>query len=199
MVSAAPAFTARRASGRAPTAIETDRLLLRRPVAADAAAVFARYGADPAATRFLGWRTQRSITDAQTFIAFCDVEWEQRGVGPYLIYAREGGRLLGSAELGMESPRQAVVGYVLASDAWGKGYATEALSALRDLAAQLGVLRLYAMCHFDNRASWRVMEKCGFRREAILRGRANFPNLQPGLAADVLCYSMFFDASPHSW
>jgi RimJ/RimL family protein N-acetyltransferase len=99
----------------------------------------------------------------------------------------------------MESPRQAVVGYLLARDAWGRGYATEALGAMRDLAAGLGLHRLYAVCHFDNRASWRVMEKCGFRREAILRGRASFPNLQPGLAADVLCYALFFDGPPQPW
>lgn len=190
---------ARREGVRAPASLETDRLRLRRPVAADAEAVFARYGADPAVTRFLRWPTHRSLADAQKFLAFCDADWNEHGVGPYLICERESGTLLGCAELGMDSPRQAVVGYLLAREAWGHGYATEALGAMRDLASRLGVLRLYALCHFDNRASWRVMEKCGFRREAILRGRSNFPNLQPGVGADVICYSMFFDGQPQGW
>jgi [ribosomal protein S5]-alanine N-acetyltransferase len=201
MGSAVPAFIRRfpGAAASAPTIIETDRLVLRRPLAGDAATVFARYGSDPAVTRFLGWPTHQSLADARKFLAFCRAEWAQRGVGPYLIHAREDGELLGSVALGMESPRQATVGYLLARDAWGQGYATEALSAIRDLASRIGVHRLYAMCHVDNRASGRVMEKCGFRREGILRGRAQFPNLPPGVAADVLCYAAFFEPKPRPW
>ena len=37
------------------------------------------------------------------------------------------------------------------------------------------------------------MEKCGFTREGILRGHAQFPNLAPGVAADVVCYASVFD------
>ncbi len=178
---------------RAPATIETDRLVLRRPLVSDADTVFARYAGDPAVTRFLGWRTHRSVGDTQLFLASCDAEWRQSGVGPYLIQSREDGELLGSAGLRLASPQQAAIGYLLARDAWGRGYATEALRALRDLAMRLGVLRLSALCHPEHRASWRVMEKCGFTREGILRGHAQFPNLAPGVAADVVCYSSVFD------
>ena len=194
MVSMAPAFRDRRAGVEPSATVETERLLLRRPRAADARAIFARYSADASVTRFLGWPTHRCLADTHRFLAFCDAEWDHRGVGPYLVQSREGGELLGSVALGMESPRQAAAGYVLARDAWGQGYATEALHAMRGLAARLGVHRLYAVCHTDHRASWRVMEKCGLRREGILRGRAHFPNLQPGIASDVLCYATRFDA-----
>ena len=180
-------------SVRAPATIETDRLVLRRPLVSDAATVFARYAGDPAVTRFLGWRTHRSVFDTQLFLACCDAEWRQSGVGPYLIQSREDGELLGSAGLRMVSPQQAVIGYLLAQDAWGQGYATEALRALRDLAMRLGVLRLSALCHPDHRASSRVMEKCGFTREGLLRGHAQFPNLAPGVATDVVCYASVFD------
>jgi len=37
------------------------------------------------------------------------------------------------------------------------------------------------------------MQKCGFTREGILRSHAQFPNLAPGMASDVLCYSYIFD------
>jgi ribosomal-protein-alanine N-acetyltransferase len=120
-------------------------------------------------------------------------------VGPYLIQSRDEGDLLGSIALGLESPRQAATGYVLARDAWGHGYATEALSTMRDLASRLGLHRVYAVCHPEHRASWRVMEKCGFRREGILRGRTHFPNLQPGIASDVLCYATVFDTPRSGW
>jgi len=197
MASAATAVVDRsgRAGVRAPAAIQTDRLLLRRPLVSDADMVFARYAADPAVTRFLGWRTHRSVGDTQLFLACCDAEWRQSGVGPYLIQSRENGELLGSAGLRLVTPQQAAIGYLLARDAWGRGYATEALRALRDLAMYLGVLRLSALCHPEHRASCRVMEKCGFTREGILRGHAQFPNLAPGVAADVVCYASVFDTA----
>lgn len=182
-----------RPSVGAPAMIETQRLLLRRPISSDADAVFARYAGDPAVTRFLGWRTHRSVVDTRLFLACCDAEWRQTGVGPYLIQSRENGELLGSASLRLASPQQGAVGYLLARDAWGRGYATEALQGLRDLAMYLGVLRLTAMCHPEHRASSRVMEKCGFTRDGLLRGHAQFPNLAPGVAADVVSYSSVFD------
>jgi RimJ/RimL family protein N-acetyltransferase len=182
-----------RAGPRAPTAIETDRLLLRRPLVSDAQAVFARYATDPAVTRFLGWRTHRSTVDTQLFLTCCDAEWRQSGIGPYLIQSREDGTLLGSASLRMISPQQAATGYLLAKDAWGQGYATEALRAMCHLALRLGVIRLTALCHPEHRASSRVMEKCGFTRDGILRAHAQFPNLAPGIASDVLSYSSLFD------
>lgn len=181
------------ASPYAPATVETDRLVLRRPVPGDAPAVFARYAGDPAVTRFLGWRTHASVAETHVFLAGCDAAWRQNGVGPYLIQSREDGELLGSASLRLMSPQQAAAGYVLARDAWGRGYATEALHAIRGLALRLGVLRLTAMCHPEHRASWRVMQKCGFTREGLLRAQAQFPNLAPGIAADVLCYSFVFD------
>lgn len=79
---------------------------------------------------------------------------------------------------------------MLACDAWGFGYATEALAAVRDRATQLGVERVYALCHPTHRASARVLEKCGFLCEGTLRGYAEFPNLAAGVKADVLCYAM---------
>ena len=178
---------------RAPSAIETKRLLLRRPIASDAEAVFARYAGDPAVTKYLGWRTHRAVADSQMFLACCEAEWKQAGVGPYLLQSRVNGEVLGSAALRLSSTQQAGTGYVLAKDAWGQGYATEALRAMRDLAFDLGVLRITGICHPEHHASARVMQKCGFTREGILRGHAQFPNVAPGVAADVLCYSYVFD------
>ena len=170
--------------------IETARLLFRRPRPDDADAVFARYASDPEVTRYLGWATHRAIDDTRGFLSFCDAEWARWPAGPFVIEPRGGGAILGGTGLGFETRQQAVTGYVLAQDAWGQGYATEALSAMRDLAARLGVERLYALCHPDHRASWRVLEKCGFFRERILPAFAEFPNLEPGRKADVVCYSI---------
>jgi ribosomal-protein-alanine N-acetyltransferase len=174
---------------KAPDRIETDRLVLRRPHAADAAAIFARYASDPDVTRFLGWPRHQSVADTDAFLGFCNAEWTRWPAGPYVIESRTGNTLLGGTGLGFETPTRASTGYVLAKDAWGQGYATETLRAMIELASRLGVQRLYALCHPQHQHSWHVLEKCGFAREGTLRGFAEFPNLEPSILADVLCYA----------
>ena len=77
---------------------------------------------------------------------------------------------------------------MFARDAWGYGYATEALGAMVSLAAGYGRTRLYALCHTEHQASWRVLEKCGFTREGILQAHTTFPNLSPK-PLDVFSYA----------
>jgi RimJ/RimL family protein N-acetyltransferase len=170
--------------------LETDRLVLRAPRAEDARRVFERYASDPRVTRFLAWQTHRTVADTRAFLSFCEAEWKRWPAGPFLIESRASGALLGSTGIAFETPQQAATGYVLAHDAWGFGYATEALGAMRDLAARLGVTRLYALCHPDHRASARVLEKCGFALEGTLQRYAEFPNIDPRVHADVLCYAV---------
>lgn len=174
---------------KAPERIETARLVLTRPSAGDAQAIFDRYAGDPEVTRYVGWPRHRSVDDTRGFIQFTEAEWQRAPAGVYVISSRTDGALLGSTGLGVETPFRASTGYVLAKDAWGRGYATEALLAMVDLARQLGVVRLYAVCHPEHGASIRVLDKGGFVREGIWRRHSEFPNLAPGLPADVACYA----------
>jgi len=178
---------------KAPERLETNRLVLRRPAASDADAIFRRYSSDPEATRYLGWPRHERIDQTRAFLQFSDAEWQRWPAGPYLIESRSSGELLGGTGLQFETPHRAATGYVLARDAWGRGYATEALTAVVSVARDAHLRRLYALCLPDHAASWRVLEKCGFTREATLRSHAEFPNLLPGKPVDVLCYSLVFD------
>lgn len=172
----------------APPLVETPRLVLAVPVATDAGVVFRRYASDIDVTRYLGWPTHRTLADTQGFLAFSAVQWEREGAGPYLIWDRADGRLLGSTGLGLEPGGTAITGYVLAKDAWGKGYATEALTAMVDVATDIGVKRLYALCHPQHRSSMRVLDKCRFERDPGWNRQSEFPNLAAGTTQDVLCY-----------
>jgi [ribosomal protein S5]-alanine N-acetyltransferase len=181
---------------KAPPLVETPRLVLAAPTAADAELIFQRYASNDDVTRYLGWPRHRAVEDTQRFLAFSAVQWEREGAGPYLIWARADGQLLGSTGLGLEPGAQAITGYVLATDAWGKGYATEALSAVVEVATDIGVRRLYAVCHTQHRASWRVLEKCGFEQDRGWNRCLEFPNLAVGKAQDVLCYRRGLSRSP---
>jgi RimJ/RimL family protein N-acetyltransferase len=175
---------------KAPEVIESLRLLFRRPCGADAQEVFSRYANDPDVTRFMAFRRHESLKETREFLSWSDAEWERAPAGPYLIRLRSDNRLVGSTGLSFETPHRAMTGYVFARDAWGMGYATEALRTMATTAASLGVQRLYALCHTGHEQSRRVLEKGGFLREGILRRYMEFPNLAPGEPADVFCYSL---------
>ena len=175
---------------KAPESIQTARLLLRKPVLADAEAIFRRYSSDPAVTRYMSWPTHRSVADTQAFLGWDESEWAKWPTGSYLIFQGKDDRLLGSTGLSFKSPTLAITGYVLAQDAWGQGFATEALSAMVELARQTGVQRLEAACHADHRPSAHVLEKCGFQLEATLRETGIFPNLDSFAKFDVLSYAI---------
>ncbi len=172
---------------KAPERLETERLVLRRPAAGDAEAVFS-YAGDPRVTRYVGWPTHRSLDDTRAFLDFSDAAWARWPAGPYLIVLRSDGAPVGGTGFTFESEDCAMTGYVLQHDAWGHGYATEALGEVVRVAPSLGIRRLYALCHVDHRPSARVLEKCGFDLEEVRAGYAEFPNLAPGVAADTMCY-----------
>lgn len=174
----------------APPRVETDRLVLAPPGAADAVAIFERYASDADVTRYVGWPRHRSLADTEAFLAFSAEEWARAGAGPYLIRSRLDGGLLGSTGVHMDHAGVAMTGYVLAKDAWGMGYATEALRAMIDVARGMGVGRLYALCHPDHRPSWHVLEKAGFTRDPAWTRQVEFPNLAPGVLQHVRCYAL---------
>jgi RimJ/RimL family protein N-acetyltransferase len=61
---------------------------------------------------------------------------------------------------------QAEIGWVLAPDHEGHGYATEAVRELiRICFEDLRLRRVFAQCFADNEPSWRLMERVGMRRE----------------------------------
>ncbi|MET3176745.1 UNVERIFIED_ORG: ribosomal-protein-alanine N-acetyltransferase [Arthrobacter sp. UYCu721] len=60
------------------------------------------------------------------------------------------------------------IGYVIAADCWGRGYATEAAqSLLRFGLEELGLSEITATCRPENTASARVLEKIGMCRSGL--------------------------------
>ncbi len=83
--------------------------------------------------------------------------------------------------------RCAGVGYWIRYSAWGKGFATEATQTTIEHAFRdLGLHRLEVHVALENRASLRVVEKLGFRREGLARGS----ELINGRYTDHIHYSL---------
>ncbi|WP_238335834.1 GNAT family N-acetyltransferase [Serinicoccus kebangsaanensis] len=145
----------------------TQRLLLRPPLAEDAAAVFA-YRSLPETAQWLSGRPTDQAAHARVFA--------QRSGGTLVVEAF--GEIVGDLLLAVEDAwsqaeveeqaarSQAMLGWVFAPKHQGKGYATEAVRELITIAFELGVRRVYADAFADNPASARVMTKVGMRQEA---------------------------------
>jgi len=93
------------------------------------------------------------------------------------VVERASGRVVGECgviEKDVDGRAELELVYVLARDAWGLGYATEAAAAMRDAAEREGITRLIALIDPDNAASARVARKIGMRpeREVIRPGGA---------------------------
>lgn len=62
------------------------------------------------------------------------------------------------------------IGYVADVNYEGKGYISEAVNGvLRKLFEDMGAHRVKSDCNENNSRSWRLLERCGFRREGHLR------------------------------
>lgn len=148
----------------APPEIETDRLRLRgwRP---EDLAPFAEVNADPEVMRHLSGRLSRRESDLH--VARFIVKWqEEPRFGWWALETRDGTFLgmVGLAWPDFETPPAPCVeiGWRLARQAWGRGYATEAANAA--LAHGFGVVGLEEVLSFtvaQNRRSRAVMDRVG--------------------------------------
>jgi RimJ/RimL family protein N-acetyltransferase len=143
----------------------TERLRLRRSRSEDAERI-ASYRSDPDVHRFQGW--DRTDPDG---IAVEIEEMAGRLPGEpgwvqLSVEDRETGRLVGDVGLSPAAGEPGVVklGYTIAPEDQGRGYATEAVRALITYAFDVlgaDLVRIYA--DGDNVASHRVAEKSGLR------------------------------------
>jgi len=83
----------------------------------------------------------------------------------YFVAFRTGfDEVMGTCSLGFENAdaKEYSIGYNIKKDYWGNGYAVEMVHALIDFARSLGIKSITAPVAKENKASNRVMEKCGF-------------------------------------
>lgn len=171
-----------------PEAFPTERMILRRPVAADAETIFATWCQDPSVTKYLVWRPHASVQESVDHVRRCQASWEAGQEFVWYLEHRGEGGLLGA--LACRSNAHGVnVGYLLARPFWGHGYMVEALEAVVPWwLSQPGTYRVWATTDVENRASARVLEKAGFELEGTLRRWDVHPNLSSA-PRDALCYS----------
>ena len=83
----------------------------------------------------------------------------------YAVLTKDGGKNVGYVQLAEFEDGRWEIGYHIGKRFTGEGYATEAVKAfLPAMAIKLGIEEVYGICLKENKASCRVLEKCGFER-----------------------------------
>ena len=141
--------------------LETERLLLRWFREDDFPAFFAM-ASDPEVMRFLSGQPQTENEAWRSMAAYMG-HWYFRGYGVWAVEEKETGKLVG--RIGFMNPAGwpgFELGWTLARDSWGKGYATEgAARALRYAFTEMGRDRLISCIAPNNINSIRVAERLG--------------------------------------
>lgn len=98
--------------------------------------------------------------------------------------------LVGFARLGLDGVQAAKLGYAIAADYWGRGYATDAARTLVDFGfRELKLHRISAAMGPDNTASIVIAHRLGMTYEGRIRDHV-YTN---GQWRDSLLYSILFD------
>eukprot|EP01035_Chromulina_nebulosa_P059717 gene59717-81713_t len=150
--------------------LETDRLVLRRLVADDAAFVLELLN-EPAWHQFIGDRGVRTLDDARRYLAGGpQAMYARHGFGQYAVVRKSDQVTLGLCGLMQRDNFPEVdLGYALFRRYWGQGYATEAaMVCLGHGVRDFGLRRIVAITAPDNAASAHLLEKLGFEFERTI-------------------------------
>ena len=151
------------------TVFETPRLRVRPMTHADLEA-FVAYRSDPEIARYQSWEDytreegQALIDSMQSLRLGTPGEWYQLAVE-----AKDAGRLVGdlATKVDASEAREMEVGFTLAPEHQGKGYASEALRGLLDhVFSQLGLHRVVAVTDALNAPAAALLARVGMRLEA---------------------------------
>lgn len=149
-----------------PAELRTPRLLLRRWRETDLAP-FAAINADPRVMEHFPAPLTRAESDA--LVERIERSFADDALGLWAI--ETGGRFIGFAGLLWQLPPLPFgpaieVGWRLAADAWGQGFASEAAAAsLDDGFGRLGAAEIVSMTAVVNTRSIAVMQRLGMRRD----------------------------------
>lgn len=101
----------------------------------------------------------KKIVDSQSPKTFFAIEYQNEYAGNI------------SLSLGTDVYRKsAEIGYFIGEPFWNKGIATKAVNLITEWGfSQLDIIRIYTGVFEYNHASQRVLEKCGYVKEAVFR------------------------------
>ena len=172
--------------------IETERLFLRPFCADDEDILYQIYGD----AEIMEYTPFDPLTreGAKAHLQMIIAGWQKEPVLDYelAIIVKETGEKIGRCHMQVdEETDTAMIGWMMLKKEWGKGYATEMTPALLDYSFDvLKVHRVNALCNPKNEKSWKVLEKCGLRREAYFQEKCRYTKNGVHFWQDELQYAI---------
>ena len=154
--------------------METNRLILKKYDATDLQDLY-EYLSDPDVVKF---EPHKPMTKEGTEE---NLAWRIRTDEMIAVELKENHRMIENIYLEKKDFDSLELGYVFNKTYWGKGYAYESATALVELAFSQGIHRIYAECDPINTASWKLLEKLGFQKEAHFRKNIFFWKDEKGM------------------
>jgi len=155
-----------------PTSLETERLSLRMFRESDWQDLHEYYG-DPECTTYTSGRPLRDYETWQKLAALVG-HWELRAYGSYAVEEKSSGKVIGV--VGLDYPLdwpEPEIQWGLAKRYWGKGFASEAVRAVKQMAVEdVPSLSLISLIHPKNSNSISLAKALGahLEREQVFRG-----------------------------
>lgn len=157
--------------------IETNRLVLRSLNDQDVSKEYLFWLRDPSVNKYLEIRFSKSIEKHElvNFINSMNNSADNLLLG---IFLKKNNSHIGNIKLGpiIQEHCRSEIGFLIGEKtSWGKGYASEAISALSEYALNtLNLKKITAGCYEENIGSQRALEKAGFRLEATIPNHVVF-------------------------
>lgn len=153
--------------------LETERLILRRYVREDAAAMYKNWASDSEVTRFLMWKPHENQEVSRNITEEWEKQYSDERYYHWAIVLKENAdEPIGDiAVVNMnEDVSMMHIGYCIGRTWWHQGITSEALKAVMDfLFCTVGVNRIESRHDPRNPNSGKVMQKCGMKYEGTLR------------------------------
>lgn len=153
--------------------LETERLILRRFVSEDAAAMYKNWACDCEVTKYLTWPTHSSIDISKSVTddwvaSYSNENWYQWAI----VLKENGDTPIGSISVvDMNEDTSTVqLGYCIGRNWWNRGITSEAVKEVMNFFfEEIDVNRIEARYDPKNPNSGKVMEKCGMKYEGTMR------------------------------
>lgn len=118
--------------------------------------------------RFFGFENKSNLELSTDWINMQLKRYEESGLGMLAVTEKSSGDLIGLCGIiprEFEGKTIYEIGYSLMQSHWGKGYATEAATHMREVGNQLGISSLFvSTIHPENVDSMKVAERNGMKR-----------------------------------
>ena len=180
--------------------LKTARLHLRKLHREDVES-YNRFAGSEAVTKYMLWKPHKDVAESAASIEKTLRRCAEGKCYRWGIALRETDELIGIIDLlGFdEAENTCSFAYMIGEGYWGRGYATEALTAILDFAFQKMEIAAVKADHFaENLASGTVMRKCGMEYCGCVPKKYE----KNGILHDAVCYRIareewIYTAKPH--